>query len=564
MGTPVGSRSVGGSRLLGLAAVGVLTALLCAPFLRSIDWLGDEGLLLHGADRMLRGERLYLDFFEALPPGGFVLTAGWLAVTGVSLAAARVLAILVIIAIACVTYLACYRVSRSAAWSAIAVLAWVVMSQGEWTQVSHHWFTTLFSVVALWALLAWAEAPRRHPCLVIAAGLAGGAAAMVTSHRGALALLAGFAAFAGIRRHFGALSTYCMAALVVPSLLFIQVVAQGALGTAFDSVIVFAAKRYGGIQGVSYGAFAKAQNAYLGLVFPLAAFLAALHVVRNWRIAVGDQILRVSAAFGLAGFIGILVRPDTVHIAFALPLVLPLLLYCASRLELLTFRSVPLAILIAVAALLTIPFAFALPLVVPLLLYCASRLEFLTFRSVRPAILTAVAALVALVPGVAFLSEAYLALRSPALQTPRGSVRLTRDVGSEAAIRRIMDLPVGDAVFFYPYSPLLPFLTARVHPARVDIFVPNFTTPAQFQEACVSVLRTATWIVIDRNYTNAIWQAYFPAMSDPATPERIRFEHMLERAFILFARDGDFELRRAAGTDQATCGHINEMAGKGD
>ena len=63
------------------------------------------------------------------------------------------LAILVVIGIACISYLACYQVSRSAAASTIAILGWVVMSQGKWTQVSHHWFTTLLCVAVMWALL---------------------------------------------------------------------------------------------------------------------------------------------------------------------------------------------------------------------------------------------------------------------------------------------------------------------------------------------------------------------------------------------------------------------------
>src|SRR5262245_14898090 len=194
---------------VGLTAVGVLTTLLCAPFLRSVGWLGDEGILLHGADRMLRGEKLYLDFFEILPPGGFILTAGWLATTGVSFGSARVMVILFIVGIACVSYMVCHRLSESAAASAIAVLAWVVMSQGEWTQVNHHWFTTLFSMLALWTLLVWTERSDRRSWLVVAAGLAGGAAVMVTPTRGALALLAGFAAFAGEWRKVGALAAYC-------------------------------------------------------------------------------------------------------------------------------------------------------------------------------------------------------------------------------------------------------------------------------------------------------------------------------------------------------------------
>ena len=92
--------------------VGFIAALLCVPFIHSVYWLGDEGVLLNGATRLLRGSRLYVDFFEFLPPGGFVLTAAWLHIAGTSMLSARVLAILCIVAIACFTYLTCWQVSK--------------------------------------------------------------------------------------------------------------------------------------------------------------------------------------------------------------------------------------------------------------------------------------------------------------------------------------------------------------------------------------------------------------------------------------------------------------------
>jgi len=54
-------------------AVGLITAALCVPLIRYVWWLGDEGVLLHGAERMLRGEKIYIDFFQFLPPGGFMI-----------------------------------------------------------------------------------------------------------------------------------------------------------------------------------------------------------------------------------------------------------------------------------------------------------------------------------------------------------------------------------------------------------------------------------------------------------------------------------------------------------
>src|ERR1700722_13232480 len=100
---------------LWLPFVAVVTIALCLPFRGTIFSMGDEGVLLHGAERMLQGDRLYADFFEFLPPGGFVLTEAWLRVAGISVASARALAIITIAGIACFTFLACRRACGNAA-----------------------------------------------------------------------------------------------------------------------------------------------------------------------------------------------------------------------------------------------------------------------------------------------------------------------------------------------------------------------------------------------------------------------------------------------------------------
>ena len=120
--------------------VGFIAAVLCVPFIRSVYYLGDEGILLNGATRLLKGSRLYIDFFEAFPPGGFVLTAVWFDMVGTSMLSVRVLAILCIVLIACLIYLTCWQVSKHIFSSVFLAVGWVVMSQGFWTEVSHHYY----------------------------------------------------------------------------------------------------------------------------------------------------------------------------------------------------------------------------------------------------------------------------------------------------------------------------------------------------------------------------------------------------------------------------------------
>src|SRR5262249_3561382 len=236
--------------LYGLLFVAATTFALCLPFMHAVFGLGDEGVLLHGAERLLRGQKLYIDFFEFLPPGGFVIVTAWFGITGISMWSARLLAILTITGIGCFTYLACRNASRHAPSSALIAIGWAVMSQGLWTQISHHWFTTLLSMVAAWAALARVANPQRRQWQPLVAGLSAGAAAMVTPTRGVLAMLAGASSFADLRHPRTGLIVYALASVLIPICLLVYVIGQGALAAAFDDLIVFSVTRYASIQGV--------------------------------------------------------------------------------------------------------------------------------------------------------------------------------------------------------------------------------------------------------------------------------------------------------------------------
>src|SRR6266705_966727 len=127
-------------------------------------------------------------------------------------------------------------------------------------------------------------------------------------------------------------------------------------------------------------------------------------------------------------------------------------------------------------------------------------------------------------------------------------------------LMRLAALPSGDGYFFYPYMPMLPFLSAREHISKYDVFIPGYNLPSQYQDACVSVMRHASWVVIDRKRTDPKFlKQVFPAMQD-AQPREIReFERALDSNFEFVAQEGTFELRhRREGISDAVCASIAE------
>ena len=500
--------------LCWLLFVGLTVFLLCLPFMHFIYWLGDEGVLLHGAERLLRGRGSISIFLKFLPPGGFVIMAAWFGITGISIWSARLLAILTITGIACFTYLACRQASKHELSSALVAIGWAVMSPGLLTQINHHWFTTLFSMVAAWAVLASVEkSPRQWYPLI--AGVAAGAAAMVTPTQGALTMLAAATSFVESYRQRTKLIAYVLGSALIPICLLAYVIAQGALAAACDDVILFTAERYASIQSVPYG-FRGPQNRPLIYLFPIVALLTLITCARDWRTVLSRPLISIMRRLWPRGF----------HRMF------PASGYSSHRLC--DAFGLPLA------RILHAPNRRIVASEVPL---CACRACNRSWYSSRRCIFFC----------------CHTALHEELVATPRGGVTFWRQRNA-GANGRIAATPSSDRYFFYPYMPMLPFLTAREHVSKYDIFIPGYTTPSQYHEACISAMRRASWLVIDRDWTDPNYlRVIFPAIRNAEPPEKKKFELALQSGFEFVARDGAYELRRRVKTvDETVCAGIVE------
>lgn len=153
-------------------------------------------------------------------------------------------------------------------------------------------------------------------------------------------------------------------------------------------------------------------------------------------------------------------------------------------------------------------------------------------------------------------------MRAQTVETARGRVVFSSDVeqGTKELFAWIATTPVQDRFFFYPYFPLLPFLTARQQTSKYDIFIPEYTLPTQYVDACISVMENATWIVAHRSATDPIaWASVFPAMRNPRLTEMRKFGQALESQFELVARFGEFNVsRRIRAGNAAACAGIIE------
>lgn len=476
------------------AGVVVGTLLTCLPFFHLVSWIGDEGIQLRAAMELARGKALYREIFEFHPPGGFLIVWAWLSAFGQTLTAVRWLTTALAAGIALLTFLACRRVSGSNRLSATLAMLWVVASQGSYVQLNHHVVTTLIGMGALVACLG------RRPGI---AGLLCGAAGMVTQTRGMLTAIAALLSLPGgkgVWRFFAAI-------IIAPLGCLAFVIAQGAVQAAWEHVIVWPATQYGGIQSLPYGTYSNARSWWATATFPAALFLIAW----RWSEVKADPVARTCAIFAVSGFVGAFPRPDApLHLAINMPLALPMMALGMRRLGEVTPRRWRVAGI-------------------------------------------AVAISLATMSGARFALEAVIIGRAERVASPAGSVALT-ERGANEMLRQVTALPAEDRVFFYPYMPAVSFLAQREQVSAFDIFLPDYTTPAQYAQACREVARSAQWVVYDRRWTDPRQlKRLFPGMRNTSPPEFVAFEAMLAEGFAPVWSNQRFEIRRRRPDAQASC-----------
>jgi hypothetical protein len=145
---------------------------------------GDQSFFWMYAERMLRGERVYRDFFQFTLPGTDVVFLAAFALFGARIWVADAIVVGLGVALAAI----CFRLARGimgAAEAALATAIFTVLVFGQALNATHHWFS-LLAIMSAVAVLSQGSTPRR---CALAGGLLGLASFFTQSH-GLAALLA--------------------------------------------------------------------------------------------------------------------------------------------------------------------------------------------------------------------------------------------------------------------------------------------------------------------------------------------------------------------------------------
>src|SRR6266566_9371958 len=121
----------------------------------------DEGIILQGAQRILRGEVLYRDFFSFFTPGSYYFVALIFKIFGSSIIVARTALVLIGATFSVITYLLARRVCSRESSLFVAGLVTATTLPYRFL-VLHNWDSTLWACLALYSAVRLMESPGRR------------------------------------------------------------------------------------------------------------------------------------------------------------------------------------------------------------------------------------------------------------------------------------------------------------------------------------------------------------------------------------------------------------------
>src|SRR5947208_9206485 len=131
----------------------------------------DEGIILQGAQRILRGDVLYRDFFSYFTPGSYYFTAFAFKIFGSSMIVARTTLVFYGAILPVITYLLARRVcSRRASLSAAGIVTLTTLPYRF--LALHNWDSTLFACLAVYCAVRLMESTRTGWALAVGSFIA--------------------------------------------------------------------------------------------------------------------------------------------------------------------------------------------------------------------------------------------------------------------------------------------------------------------------------------------------------------------------------------------------------
>ncbi len=486
------------------AAVGVFAAVTAfvlwfygnRPF-----FVFDEGILLESAQRMMQGQKLYVDFFGYMSPGSYWLQEAALRMFGVSLRSAR-LVMCLDFALQCslVLWLTSRIASSAAAWAALVFFFAFQITQPS-LLIPYHWWDSVTLSLASIAICLQGFWTRRRAWW-IAGGALASAAVFSTPSIGLIAAVT--ASWLLLRRELRRFFWwYALSGVLVAALALGYMYATGILGGFFKQM-AWLRTNYSEVNRAPYGAIIGGYPAVLrgvsgsALIFRLGfLFCLALPALLP-IIAVAGYPAAAAARRGRGSPL-----PKDVPAGY---LLLCLAAYIASAYPRLNVTHL----------------AFVAPLGYVLV-------AALVYWNLRPGFRLAVLTLMLPWAAVLFAQAVAQHAVDQRIESPVGAMYAGKPEAGE--LRRLFLLVrPRDSLFIHPYLPLLYFVTQAQNPTRYSYLQPGMMTQTEERQALNDLERKPPkWIL----YLRMSRKRYLEIFPNAASHRFPTLEGWIERNYTL-------------------------------
>jgi len=426
----------------------------------------DEGIVLDAAEQMLRGKKLYVDFYGNMSPGSFWLQELVFRCAGLSLRTGRLIVILdFALQCALVYWLIASAGHRKAAWAATVLFC--LFEGGNTTLLlpGHRWDSAALSLLSV-ALCLHGAARERH-----AWWIAGGAlisfAAFCTPSIAELAVITALALFISGRRRF--LPAYVGAAAATSVCLSLVMQIAGYL-RPFAQQMLWLASNYSRVNVTPYG-------------FPLGGYRALMQTVAAapliiWPVlSLSIMLPAVLPIVAVLGWGGVWLWRWRIHAGSTNSFREPYLAACLAGYVLSTQPRPDITHLTIVS-----PLGYVL-------------VAILVCRYLKPAVGLTVFSL-ALPWGILLAAQSTVTLAKAAVvATPAGVLRVAPE--EAPAVRKLLSqVRPGQSLYVHPYLPLFYFLTQTANATRYSYLAPGMMGPAEERTALEELQTSApAWVL---------------------------------------------------------------------
>ena len=446
---------------------------------RLIFGTSDEGIYLDAAERILHGQKPYVDFFGYMSPGSFWMQALAFRLFGVTLAAGRVLVIFYVALEGALVYWLVRRFASRAAGLATALffLAFQTADPSMLT-AQHRWDSSAFALAAIALCVAGGRGRLAASGVLMAcAALATPSVALV-----GVATLA-WLLWPGGQRIRGA--WYLLGVVIAGTCAVVGLWLNGIL-PALIQQLRWLSRNYSAVNAMHYGAIIGGYRA-------LFEGAGAAELPLRFCVVFCLALPAVLPVVALAGGIVFWVRRREA--------IFPYLLLAVAALVASTYPRSDVAHLAYVAAL---PYA-----VTGILAYRSLPTRPRAWLAISAAVWAAVFALRAELPGSLQL-----------LQTPVGEVRAS--VAEAPVVEDLLSrVRPHQSLFVYPYKPLLYFLTQAENPTRYPYLSPGMMTNEDARVALSELQASPPEWVLYMDLDRTGFERLFPAANgfDPHYPQ---------------------------------------------